>query len=136
MFNSKFVKFLKSIINISNLKNIKMSNNLELRTFKKNWKLVLNQITCKLWPHNNLDLSLLQVAVKIIDIREIKEKYVVKNLHREARIMSTLNHPCIASLFETMQVGVNEFIMKTHQEFSLDQPVCCCLGDHVCFQHY
>lgn len=50
---------------------------------------------------------LFQVAIKVIDIREIKEKYVVKNLHREARIMSALNHPCIVTLFQTIQVGVN-----------------------------
>jgi serine/threonine protein kinase len=60
--------------------------------------------------HNVLNVK---VAVKIIDIREIKEKYVVKNLHREARIMSTLNHPCIASLFQTMQLADNVYYLVT-----------------------
>ncbi|KAK5648887.1 hypothetical protein RI129_003779 [Pyrocoelia pectoralis] len=43
------------------------------------------------------------VAVKIIDIAKIKEEYILKNLHREARIMAQLRHPCIVSLFQTMQ---------------------------------
>ncbi|XP_044264957.1 serine/threonine protein kinase OSK1-like isoform X1 [Tribolium madens] len=60
--------------------------------------------------HNVLNVK---VAVKIIDVREIKEKYVVKNLHREARIMSTLNHPCIASLFQTMQLADNVYYLVT-----------------------
>uniref|UniRef100_A0A1Y1K9Q9 Protein kinase domain-containing protein n=2 Tax=Photinus pyralis TaxID=7054 RepID=A0A1Y1K9Q9_PHOPY len=45
----------------------------------------------------------MKVAVKIIDITKIKEEYILKNLHREARIMAQLRHPCIVSLFQTMQ---------------------------------
>ncbi|KAF5307454.1 hypothetical protein FQR65_LT06809 [Abscondita terminalis] len=52
--------------------------------------------------HNLLDVK---VAVKIIDISQIKDNYVLKNLHREAKIMSQLRHPCIVSLFQTMQNG-------------------------------
>ncbi|XP_063905939.1 uncharacterized protein LOC135124645 isoform X2 [Zophobas morio] len=60
--------------------------------------------------HNILNVK---VAVKIIDIKDIKEKYVVKNLHREARILSTLNHPCIASLFQTIQMDDNVYYLIT-----------------------
>ncbi|KAK4884141.1 hypothetical protein RN001_000412 [Aquatica leii] len=46
-----------------------------------------------------------EVAVKIMDITQIKEDYILKNLHREAKIMSQLRHPSIVSLFQTMQNG-------------------------------
>nr|XP_022908238.1 serine/threonine-protein kinase MARK2-like isoform X2 [Onthophagus taurus] len=46
-----------------------------------------------------------KVALKIMDVTLIKEDYVIRNLYREARIMSRLFHPCIAALFQTMQYG-------------------------------
>lgn len=49
--------------------------------------------------------TLLQVAVKIMDLNQIKEDYVIRNLCREAQIMSRLNHPCIAALYQTIQVS-------------------------------
>lgn len=42
--------------------------------------------------------------MKIMDVTQIKEDYVIKNLYREAKILSKLRHPCIVSLFQTMQV--------------------------------
>lgn len=53
---------------------------------------------------------LLQVAVKIMDVTQIREDYVIKNLYREAKILSKLKHPCIVSLFQTMQVIMNTFL--------------------------
>lgn len=41
-----------------------------------------------------------------MDTSLIKEEYVVKNLYREAKIMSRLMHPCIAALYQTMQVKI------------------------------
>ncbi|XP_025837170.1 hormonally up-regulated neu tumor-associated kinase homolog B isoform X3 [Agrilus planipennis] len=52
------------------------------------------------------------VAIKIMDVSQIKEEYVVKNLYREARIMSQLQHPCIAALFQTMQNGNVYYIVS------------------------
>ncbi|XP_069683256.1 serine/threonine-protein kinase MARK1-like [Periplaneta americana] len=48
---------------------------------------------------------LFQVAVKIIDTSKVTEEYVVRNLEREARVLSRLSHPSIQCLFETMQCG-------------------------------
>lgn len=39
-----------------------------------------------------------------MDVTAIKEDYVIRNLYREAKIMSKLFHPCVAALFQTMQV--------------------------------
>lgn len=47
----------------------------------------------------------LQVAIKVIDTRKIKEDYVKQNLHREARILGQLRHPNIIRLFETLKVS-------------------------------
>ncbi|CAG9821677.1 unnamed protein product [Phaedon cochleariae] len=57
----------------------------------------------------------LDVAVKVMDINQIKEDYVIKNLCREAKIMSKLNHPCIVALFQTMQVPtqMQNFLERT-----------------------
>lgn len=42
----------------------------------------------------------------MMNVAEIKEEYVVRNLHREAKLLSQLSHPCIAGLYETMQVCI------------------------------
>lgn len=55
----------------------------------------------------------LKVAVKIMDLNNIKEDYVVRNLFREATIMSKLKHPCVVSLFETMQKSDNIYYLIT-----------------------
>lgn len=47
----------------------------------------------------------MKVAIKIMDINELKEDYVIRNLYREAKILSKLAHPSIATLFQTMQYG-------------------------------
>ncbi|KAK9880576.1 hypothetical protein WA026_011817 [Henosepilachna vigintioctopunctata] len=48
-----------------------------------------------------------------MDLNNIKEDYVIRNLFREARIMSKLKHPCIVSLFETMQKADNSYYIIT-----------------------
>jgi len=55
--------------------------------------------------HYRLDMSL-QVAVKIIDTRKMKDEYQRANLHREARVMAILRHPNIVRLYETLKVIV------------------------------
>ncbi|RZF38357.1 hypothetical protein LSTR_LSTR011880 [Laodelphax striatellus] len=42
------------------------------------------------------------VALKIITESKLQEDYVRKNLKREERLLSKLDHPCIVRLFETM----------------------------------
>ena len=46
-----------------------------------------------------------QVAVKIIDMNNIKDDYVRRNLFREARLLRRLSHPNIIKLFETIKVS-------------------------------
>ncbi|XP_028132342.1 NUAK family SNF1-like kinase 2 [Diabrotica virgifera virgifera] len=60
--------------------------------------------------HTKLNVK---VAIKIIDINNIKEDYVLKNLYREAKIIAKLNHPCIVSVFETMQRSDNVYYLVT-----------------------
>ncbi|XP_048510147.1 serine/threonine-protein kinase MARK1-like isoform X2 [Athalia rosae] len=45
------------------------------------------------------------VAVKVIDTSVIREDYVIKNLTREAKILSMLRHANIVRLYETIQCG-------------------------------
>ncbi|CAG9858025.1 unnamed protein product [Phyllotreta striolata] len=54
-----------------------------------------------------------RVAIKIMDINDVKEEYVIKNLYREAKIMAKLNHPCIVNLFQTMQRANNVYYLVT-----------------------
>lgn len=54
-----------------------------------------------------------KVAVKIMDVNEIREDYVIKNLYREGKILLKLNHPCIVSLYETMQTSNNVYYLVT-----------------------
>ncbi|XP_033218494.1 SNF1-related protein kinase catalytic subunit alpha KIN12-like [Belonocnema kinseyi] len=46
-----------------------------------------------------------EVAIKIIDTNENRQSYVLKNLTREAKLLSMLQHPCIVRLYETIQCG-------------------------------
>lgn len=46
-----------------------------------------------------------QVAIKIIDVEQGKKDYVMKNLTREAKVMSMLQHPSIVRLYETIRVS-------------------------------
>ncbi|VEN41944.1 unnamed protein product, partial [Callosobruchus maculatus] len=48
-----------------------------------------------------------------MDVSQIKEDYVIRNLYREARIMFKLNHPCIAALYQTMQRPDNIYYIVT-----------------------
>jgi len=47
---------------------------------------------------------LFQVAIKIIDVEQGKKDYVMKNLTREAKVLSMLQHPSIVRLYETIRV--------------------------------
>ncbi|XP_030745729.1 SNF1-related protein kinase catalytic subunit alpha KIN11-like isoform X2 [Sitophilus oryzae] len=60
--------------------------------------------------HNILNVK---VAVKIMNVKEIKEDYVIRNLYREAKLMAKLNHPCIAALYQTMQRPDNVYYLVT-----------------------
>ncbi|XP_051176274.1 serine/threonine-protein kinase MARK2-like isoform X2 [Leptopilina boulardi] len=52
-----------------------------------------------------------KVAIKIIDTNENRQKYVMKNLTREAKILAMLHHPCIVRLYETIQCGTVYYIV-------------------------
>lgn len=47
-----------------------------------------------------------QVALKIIDTDVIKDEYALKNLEREAKMLSGVSHPCIVYLYETLRVSI------------------------------
>lgn len=44
-----------------------------------------------------------QVAIKIIDVRKIKDDYVKKNILREASILRKVHHPNVVRLYETLK---------------------------------
>ncbi|XP_012285271.1 MAP/microtubule affinity-regulating kinase 3 [Orussus abietinus] len=46
-----------------------------------------------------------EVAIKVIDAGTIRKSYVVKNIAREAKLLSVLHHPGIVRLYETIQCG-------------------------------
>lgn len=50
-----------------------------------------------------------QVAIKIIDLEQGKKDYVMKNLTREAKVLSMLQHPSIVRLYETIRVSEGTF---------------------------
>ncbi|XP_036140317.1 MAP/microtubule affinity-regulating kinase 3 [Monomorium pharaonis] len=50
-------------------------------------------------------VSIAQVAIKIIDVEQGKKDYVMKNLTREAKVLSMLQHPSIVRLYETIWCG-------------------------------
>lgn len=50
------------------------------------------------------NFPLFQVAIKIIDTSQITQEYVIKDLTREAKLLSMLHHPNIVKLYETIQV--------------------------------
>ncbi|XP_050308531.1 serine/threonine-protein kinase MARK2-like [Anthonomus grandis grandis] len=52
-----------------------------------------------------------KVAIKIMDINEIKEEYVIRNLGREAKLMAKLSHPCICALYQTMKRSDNVYYL-------------------------
>ena len=53
-----------------------------------------------------IQIVLIQVAVKIIDMNNIKDDYVRRNLFREARLLRRLSHPNIIKLYETIKVYI------------------------------
>ncbi|KAL6445230.1 hypothetical protein ACFW04_002237 [Cataglyphis niger] len=55
--------------------------------------------------HNVFDTNRVDVAIKIIDVEQGKKDYVMKNLTREAKVLSMLQHPSIVRLYETIRCG-------------------------------
>lgn len=49
------------------------------------------------------------MAIKIIDVEQGKKDYVMKNLTREAKVLSMLQHPSIVRLYETIRVSEKRF---------------------------
>ena len=41
-----------------------------------------------------------KVALKVLTLSQIKDPYILRNLQREANIMSLLNHPRVVALYE------------------------------------
>ncbi|KAG5313686.1 MARK3 kinase, partial [Acromyrmex insinuator] len=59
-------------------------------------------------PHfakTRFDRQRIGVAIKIIDVEQGKKDYVMKNLTREAKVLSMLQHPSIVRLYETIRCG-------------------------------
>lgn len=50
-------------------------------------------------------------AIKIIDKTKFPDEYSMKNIHREAQILRTLDHPNIIKLFEVMETKKNLFLV-------------------------
>lgn len=63
-----------------------------------------------------------QVAIKIIDVEQGKKDYVIKNLTREAKVLSMLQHPSIVRLYETIRVSEKRFRAQSIRRIStIDQ---------------
>uniref|UniRef100_A0ABD2X1C4 Protein kinase domain-containing protein n=1 Tax=Trichogramma kaykai TaxID=54128 RepID=A0ABD2X1C4_9HYME len=67
-----------------------------------------------------------KVAVKVIDTNKINQEYVIKNLTREAKLLSMLHHQNIVKLYETIQdaramlLVVGAVLLCLHQPTSRD----------------
>lgn len=62
------------------------------------------------------------MAIKIIDVEQGKKDYVMKNLTREAKVLSMLQHPSIVRLYETIRVSEKRFRAQSVQRIStIDQ---------------
>ncbi|KJE90477.1 hypothetical protein CAOG_08549 [Capsaspora owczarzaki ATCC 30864] len=55
-----------------------------------------------------------KVAIKVIEKRDITDPYVIKNLYREAQIMSRLRHPHVIELFETIETEDRYCLVMEH----------------------
>ncbi|XP_055839474.1 uncharacterized protein LOC129907342 [Episyrphus balteatus] len=52
-----------------------------------------------------------KVAVKVLTFRDVKEEYIIKNMRREAKILSKVSHPNIVYLFETITTAKRYYII-------------------------
>jgi 5'-AMP-activated protein kinase, catalytic alpha subunit len=57
--------------------------------------------------HNVLNV---RVALKIINTKDIRDRYLRKNLRREARILAKVSHPGVVCLYETMETETNYYL--------------------------
>lgn len=67
----------------------------------------------------NLSLSnlIVQVAVKIIDKKRAREdRYISKNLRREARIHQLVRHPNIIQLYEVLETDHYYYLIMEHSD--------------------
>ncbi|XP_055920913.1 uncharacterized protein LOC129952383 [Eupeodes corollae] len=59
---------------------------------------------------NHIHLNV-KVAVKILTFRDVKDEYIIKNMRREAKILSKVSHPNIIYLFETITTTKRYYII-------------------------
>ncbi|KAJ3326263.1 hypothetical protein HDV06_000139 [Boothiomyces sp. JEL0866] len=57
-----------------------------------------------------------KVAIKIIDKTKMTDEYSIKNVHREAQVLRSLDHPNIIKLFEVMETKKNIFLILEYAE--------------------
>ncbi|KAJ3272985.1 Map microtubule affinity-regulating kinase [Terramyces sp. JEL0728] len=57
-----------------------------------------------------------KVAIKIIDKTKMIDEYSIKNVHREAQVLRSLDHPNIIKLFEVMETKKNIFLILEYAE--------------------
>ncbi|KAI4475872.1 hypothetical protein M0804_014037 [Polistes exclamans] len=62
-------------------------------------------VVVKIFKDSKIKSENPKVAVKIIDTQHGRQDYIVKNLTREAKLLSMLHHPSIVRLYETIQYG-------------------------------
>ena len=58
--------------------------------------------------------------MKIIDMNNIKDDYVRRNLFREARLLRKLAHPNIIKLFETIKVRLTINLYENSSNFHIN----------------
>ena len=53
----------------------------------------------------------MQVAIKITDKRKDPNDYLVKNLHREAKLLKRIRHPNIVQAYEVMETDTKYYLV-------------------------
>jgi Protein kinase domain len=64
-----------------------------------------------------------RVALKIINTKDIRDKYLRRNLKREARVLAKLSHPGIVCLYETMETETSYYLALEIGEFQPRIPI-------------
>ena len=54
---------------------------------------------------------LLQVAIKVTDKKKDLNDYLVKNLHREAKLLSRIRHPNIVQAYEVLETDTKYYLV-------------------------
>eukprot|EP01135_Chromosphaera_perkinsii_P003620 Nk52_evm29s249 gene=Nk52_evmTU29s249 len=55
-----------------------------------------------------------QVAIKILDKKKIKDKYIIRNMYREAFLLRRIWHPNVIRLYEVFETSDQYFMVMEH----------------------